>query len=233
VTNGLAGAEQVLDKATAERLSKAAASVGVAHILAKKNPQSKNNDVLVNELGLAKSLTGHAEPKDWDEAKKRSEAAIGGDLTQVYAKLNEEAVALRQKLAEADKKYETEKAKKQAEYEAKLKESDQKIKQEQEMRRLEAEEARKDKFLYLGGLVCLIAAGIFVFGSKQDGVEAFLAGSAIASLGFIWGHPYFIYIVGAFAFLAFIKVALLLFKHKKKKSDCTNGASQEVKEEGK
>lgn len=215
-TEGLAGAEKELDKATQERLSKAAASVGVAHVLASKNPDTPNNNVLKAELGLAKTLVGRAEDKDWEAAKKRSEAALGGKpLDEAYKAEQEAAAALRKKLQEADAKYEAEKAKKQAEYEAKLKEREQQLAQEKELRRLEAEEARKDKFLYMGGLVCLAGVAMFVFGSKAMGLQLLAAGAAVSSMPFVWESPYFIYIAGAFALLGLIAVARIVFRKKK------------------
>ncbi len=223
-TPGLANAESELDKATAERLSKAAASVGVAHVLAEKNPPSLNNDVLKSELKLAKTLVGRSEDKDWEAAKKRSEAALGGKpIEEAYKAEQAEATALRKKLQEADAKYEQEKAKKQAEFDAKLKEREQALAQEKELRRLEAEEARKDKFFYMGGLVCLAGVGMFIFGSKPMGLQLFAAGAAVSSLPFVWDSPYFIYIVGAFALLGLIGVARVVFR---KKKDCEHENQQ-------
>ena len=77
-TAGLTGAEKELDKATAERLSKVSASVGMSYVLAQKNPASLPNDILLSELKLAKTLTGKAEEQDWVTVKKRVEAALGG-----------------------------------------------------------------------------------------------------------------------------------------------------------
>lgn len=230
-TDSLSGAEKELDKATAERLSKAAASVGVAHVLAGKNPPSQNNDVLKAELGLAKTLVGRAEDKDWEAAKKRSEAALGGKpLDEAYKAEKEAAEALRNKLKEADAKYEAEKAKKQAEFDAKLKEREQALAQEKALRRLEAEEARKDKFLYMGGLVCLAGVAMFVFGSKAMGLQLLAAGAAVSSLPFVWDSPYFIYIVGAFSLLGLIAVARVVFR---KKTACPAQEQPQPPAEGK
>lgn len=216
-TTGLAGAEKELDKATAERLSKVSASVGMSYVLAQKNPTSLSNDVLLSELKLAKTLTGKAEEQDWVTVKKRVESALGGgDLSKLYEKEQAEASALRNKLKDADAKYEAEKAKKQAEFDAKLLEREQEIKREKELRALEKEEARKDKFMWLGGGICLIAALMFVFGSKKDAIEAFIAGVAIASIGQIWGSPYFPYAIGVMLLLVVVKAVQLLFFSKKK-----------------
>jgi hypothetical protein len=215
-TQGLTTAEKELDKATEDRLSKVSAGVGISYLLAQKNPQSLNNDVLLAELKLAKTLTGRAVETDWVTVKKRVETALGGgDLGKLYEKEQAEAAALRSKLKEADAKYEAEKAKKQAEFDAKLLEREQEIKREQEMRRLEKEEARKDKFMWLGGLICLAGALMFVFASKQDGIEAFVAGVAIASIGQIWDSPYFPWAIGVMLLLAVVRVGFFLFKKRK------------------
>lgn len=210
---GLSAAERDLDKATAERLSRAAASVGISYHLATQNPQTTNNDALTAELKLAKTLVGKAEEKDWVTTKKRVESVLGGvSIADAYKKEQEEAVALRVKLKEADAKYEAEKAKKQAEYEAKLKERDQMLEQEKALRKIEADEARKDKFIYLGGLVCLFGLGVFVWGSKKDGALIIGGGFAISSFGYVMGTPYFYYVIGAVGLLVFIKVATMMFK---------------------
>jgi hypothetical protein len=214
-TTGLTGAEKELDQATAERLSKAAASVGISAVLAQKNPATLNNDVLVSELNLTKTLLGKATDKDWVTTKARVEAVLGGQpLADAYKKEQEEATALRKKLSDADQKYETEKAKKQAEFNAKLQEHQQALAQEQALRRLDAEEARKDKFLYLGGLVSLAGIAMFIFGSKPMGIQLFASGIAVSSLPVIWGTAYFPYIVGVFALLGAIAVARVVFKKK-------------------
>jgi hypothetical protein len=211
----LTGAEKELDKATAERLSKAAAAVGMANVLVDKEPASKNQEVLKSEIKLAKTLVGKAEEVDWQAAQKRAQAALGGQpIADAYGKEQAEALALRVKLKEADAKYEAEKAKKQAEFEAKLQEREQALAQEKALRVLEAEEARKDKFLYLGGLVCLAGVACFIFGPKIIGLQLLGAGFALSSFPFIWGTPYFPYIVGTFALLGAIGVARVVFRKK-------------------
>lgn len=221
--SGLNAAEKELDKASEERLSKIAAGAGASYLLAEKNPPTQNNSVLLAELKLVKTLAGRAKDEDWVTVKKRVEAATGGgDLGKLYEKEQAEAAALRTKLKEADAKYEAEKAKKQAEFNAKLQEREQEIERERRMRVLEAEEARKDKFMWLGGLICLAGALMFVFASKQDGVEAFVAGVAIASIGQIWSSPYFPWAIGAMLALAVIKVGIVLFRKVKKRKGLTD-----------
>ena len=220
---GLANAEKELDKASEERLSKIAAGAGASYLLAEKNPASTNNSVLLAELKLVKTLAGRARDEDWVTVTKRVETAVGGgDLGKLYEKEQAEAATLRQKLKDADAKYEEEKAKKQAEFNAKLKEREQEIERERQLRVLQAEEARKDKFMWLGGLICLAGALMFVFASKQDGVEAFVAGVAIASVGQIWSSPYFPWAIGAMLALAVIKVGVVLFQRRKKGKGLTD-----------
>jgi len=214
---GLSAAEKDLDKATAERLSKVSASVGMSYVLAQRNAETPNNLVLLSELKLAKTLVGRAGEKDWILTKERVEAVLKGTpIADAYKKEQEEAVALRLKLKEADEKYEMEKAKKQAEYQAKLTEREQALAQEKELRRIDAEEARKDKFLYLGGLISVAGIAMFIFGSKAMGLQLFAAGVAVASLPIVWNSPYFIYACGAFALLGLIAVARVVFKKKPK-----------------
>jgi hypothetical protein len=115
-TAGLSVAEKDLDKATQDRLSKVAASVGISYILSQKQQDEKTNLVLQNELKLAKTLTGKADEIDWALTRKRVEAVLGGmPVADAYKKEQEEAAALKKKLSDADAKYEAEKAKKQAE----------------------------------------------------------------------------------------------------------------------
>ncbi len=214
-TAPLSVAEKDLDKATQDRLSKVAASVGISYILAQKEQDEKTNLVLRSELQLAKTLTGRADEIDWALTRKRVEAVLGGmPVADAYKKEQEEATALKKKLSDADAKYEAEKAKKQAEFNAKLLEREQALAQEKALRAQESEEARKDKFIYLGGLICLAGVGCLVFGPKVIGVQLFAAGIAISSVPTVWDSPYFIYIVGAFSLLGLIAVARVVFRKK-------------------
>ena len=211
----LSAAEKDLDKATQDRLSKVAASVGISYILSQKPQDEQTNLVLQNELKLAKTLTGRADEIDWALTRKRVEAVLGGmPVADAYKKEQEEAAALKKKLSDADAKYEAEKAKKQAEFNAKLLEREQALAQEKALRAQEAEEARKDKFLYLGGLICLAGVGCLVFGPKLIGLQLFGAGIAVSSIPTVWGSPYFIYIVGVFVLIAAIAILRVVFRKK-------------------
>ncbi len=88
--------------------------------------------------------------------------------------------------------------------------------------------------MWLGGLICLAGALMFVFASKQDGVEAFVAGVAIASIGQIWSSPYFPWAIGAMLALAVVKVAVVLFRRKKAKglTDVQKGESPSASTDG-
>ena len=211
-------AEKELDKYTEERISKLATFVWSAEYLAEDNEPSPNNFVLIEELNVAKALVGNPDQLEWEKAQKRVSGSLklakeNADLKAIYENEKKEAYSLREKLKNADKNYESEKAKKQAAFEAKLAEREQELAQEQALRKIEADEARKDKFLYLGGFICLIGTALLAFSpNKLMALEVLGVGAAISSIGYIWGTPYFFYIVGAFALLAFIKVALILFK---------------------
>lgn len=211
-------AEKTLDKYTDERIAKLATIIWTAEFLAEDNEPSPNNFVLVEELNVAKALVGNPDQLEFEKAQKRVSGSLElakakGDLRTIYDNEKKEAYSLREKLKNADKTYETEKATKQAFYEAKLAEREQELAQEQALRKIEADEARKDKFLYLGGFICLIGTALLAFSpNKLMALEILGVGAAISSIGYIWGTPYFYYIVGAFALLAFIKVALILFK---------------------
>jgi hypothetical protein len=211
----LSVAEKDLDKATQDRLSKVAASVGISYVLAQRPQDEKTNLVLQNELKLAKTLTGKADEIDWALTRKRVEAVLGGmPVADAYKKEQEEATALKKKLSDADAKYEAEKAKKQAEFNAKILEREQLLAQEKALRAQEAEEARKDKFLYMGGLICLAGVACIVFGPKLIGLQLLGAGVAVSSIPTIWSSPYFIYVAGVFALLAVIAVARVVFRKK-------------------
>ena len=141
-------------------------------------------------------------------------APLYAKWADAYKKEQEEAAALKKKLSDADAKYEAEKAKKQAEFNAKLLEREQALAQEKALRAQEAEEARKDKFLYLGGLICLAGVGCLVFGPKLIGLQLFGAGIAVSSIPTVWGSPYFIYIVGVFVLIAAIAILRVVFRKK-------------------
>lgn len=217
-SDSLTIAEKQLDKYTEERIQKLAGFVWMAESLAEDNEASPNNFVLVEELNVAKALVGYVDQTEFEKAQKRVSGSLKlakdkGDLRTIYENEKKEAYDLREKLKNADKTYEAEKATKQAFYEAKLAEREQELAQEQALRKIEADEARKDKFLYLGGLICLIGTALLAFSpNKLTAIEIIGVGSVIASIGYIWGTPYFFYIVGAFAVLALIKVGLILFK---------------------
>lgn len=199
--NGLSAAEKELDKATDERLSKVSASIGISYVLAQNNPSSLNNNVLISELRLAKTLSGKSEEKDWVTVKKRVEAALGGgDLAKLYEKEQAEAASLRNKLKDADARYEAEKAKKQAEYNAKLAEKEIEIKNRQ--MELEQERIAKtmERFTWAGigmlsvGLLLTIISPSAIL--KKVGMALTVSGMLVSSIPFIGNEPWFKYAAG-------------------------------------
>jgi hypothetical protein len=199
--NGLSNAEKELDAATAERLSKVSASIGISYVLAQNNTETLNNNVLISELRLAKTLSGKSEEKDWVTVKKRVEAALGGgDLAKLYEKEQAEAASLRNKLKDADAKYEAEKAKKQAEYNAKLAEKEIEIRN----RKMELEQERiaktMERFTWAGigmlsvGLLLTIISPMPIL--KKTGMALTVTGMVIGSVPFIGEEPWFKYVAG-------------------------------------
>ena len=199
--NGLSNAEKELDAATAERLSKVSASIGISYVLAQNNPETLNNNILISELRLAKTLSGKSEEKDWVTVKKRVESALGGgDLAKLYEKEQAEAASLRNKLKDADAKYEAEKAKKQAEYNAKLAEKEIEIRN----RKMELEQERMAKtmerftwagiaMLSVGLLLTIISPSAIL---KRTGMALTVAGMLVSSIPFIGNEPWFKYAAG-------------------------------------
>lgn len=223
--NKLSNAERDLDKATEERLSKLSAQIGVSIWLAEQNQKSKSNQVLIKELKISKNLLGRASQSDWIYAKSRVENALNtvddeSKLNSIYDNEIILAESLVDKLKKADANYEKEKAKKQAEFEAKVIEREQALAQEQAMAKINADEKRKNDFLYLGGFVCLIATGLLVFSpNKIGGLTAMACGMLIASIGRIWATEYFNYFLISIFGIVVIFIGFYLYRFFIKKNE--------------
>jgi hypothetical protein len=226
--NGLAAAERELDDATAERLSKVSASIGISHVLAQSNPTSLNNNVLISELKLAKTLSGKADDEDWVTVKKRVEAALGGgDLTKLYEKEQAEAASLRNKLKDADAKYEAEKAKKQAEYNSKLAEKEIEIRNKEMELKQERMAKTMERFTWVG--IGLLTAGILLAILaqlpliKKGGMAMVVAGTVVGAVPLIGEEPWFKYAIGGtvgFIVLSGI-IAFIISNRRNKVDKCT------------
>lgn len=212
-SGGLAKAEANWDKVNDQIVSKTAAAVGQASILAEKNPPSLNNDAIRGELSVAKALIGEPSPADAEAARKRAEAVLAGvALVDAYKKAVEEAQLLRIKMAEADKNYETEKATQKAKYEAQI-----------SVLQTQAAEARKDKFFYLGGFICLVGVGaIFFWPNKVTAAEVILVGVAICGTPFVMDTPNFKWFLTAVGVIVVAKVGWFFFLRKKPSAQCAD-----------
>lgn len=159
-TNGsLSGAEASLDHLTDKRDSRVAAAVTVAR-------EVSNQDAVKAELDVAQAMLPAPTPDDLKFAKDRSDK--GDD--KLYAEQIAISRALAASIIEANKKYEAEKAKKQAEYEARLKEKELALAAEQEAR-------QADKWTYAGiGLVTVGLLALFLSPAKLAGASLALAG---------------------------------------------------------
>jgi F0F1-type ATP synthase assembly protein I len=204
-TDGLTLAERELDAATDIRLNKIGASVrNVGDIIGEDTPAGR---AAKWELEIAAGLTPEPPLADIKESENRIEAfKNGGDeADKVWEEARQFMVGLQKQIADADLKYLTEKAKKQAEFDAKLAQREQEIAREKELRKVESELAQKEKvstiFTIVGAV--LFVAGIAFFPlSKYLGMSP-LWGAVITGGGIVAGtvpffvnHEWFIYISG-------------------------------------
>ena len=203
-TDGLSVAEKELDAATDNRLSKIGASVIALEDLL-EDVDGKEVNAALWELEITKVLAGIPSAEDSKAAHARVSKFMGNSANEAYDAALKEVGALMKQIAEADKKYEFEKAKKQAEFDAKLAEREQEIAREKELRKIESELAQKEKvstiFTIVGAV--LFVAGIAFFPlSKYLGMSP-LWGAVITGGGLVAGavpffvnHEWFIYISG-------------------------------------
>lgn len=213
-TDGLTVAERKLDKITAQRLSRISASVGVASKVAKSNPASPANDFIISELELSRILTGEPNEEDEIYSNYRSDLIGTGETKELYKNERASAREMVASLKEADASYEFEKAKKQAEYNAKLIERTQELEHEKNLRKMEAQEARKDKFMYLGGAILLLGVFMLYRMKFTEGLLLVSSGFLISSIGFIWDSPYFSYFLGLMFAVAIAKIVWFVFIRK-------------------
>ena len=183
--HGLSGAESKLDHLTDKRDSRVASAVATAKELSSETE-------VKSELDVALAMLPPATSADMAFAKER--AAKGDD--KFYAEQVAVSRALAQAIIEANKKYETEKARKQAEYAAALKEKELALAAEQEAR-------QSDKWTYAGiGLVTIGLLALFLSPMK-------LAGAGVAAAGLVVGA--FPIISKSTWFIPSLVVCLLVF----------------------
>lgn len=222
--NNLAGAEANLDNLTDKRMSRVAASVVVAEsAVSKETPNKADLAVAKSELKIARTMTGEPKQQDLAYAKERSNKISTSADDLVEKILNENvarAEALKKEIDAANNKYEQEKAKKQAEFDAKLKEKEIEIKKRQmelEQERL-AKESERWTWAGIGmftiGMLLSFLAPIPTL--KKAGMALTLTGLICGSFPIVGNEPWFKYAVGGAIGLLVIGLLLKMFVFKPK-----------------
>lgn len=226
VTQGLAGAETKLDTLTDTRISRTAASIVVARETAESLPQSPESSVVKGELDVAKSMVGEPTKPDLDYARARASLVMKADPNSKasYEKSVANAISLKQMISDANSKYETEKAKKQAEFESKLREKEIEISRQ----KMELEQASVAKMSERWGM---IGTGMFAIGLILVALSPlaslkrlgffFIAGGLVAgSVPFISNESWFKYAIGGTIGLVVLTVIVYSIWSNKNKSKC-------------
>jgi hypothetical protein len=223
-TEGLSGAENKLDMLTDKRMSRVAASIVVAESAVTKNePNKADLAVAKSELKIARAMTGQPSKEDLAYAVDRSKKISTGADELVEKILNENvarAEALKKEIDSANNKYEQEKIKKQAEFDAKLKEKEIEIKKRQ--MELEQERIAKDMqrwtmagiAMFSVGLLLSILAPFPVL--KKLGMALTLAGIVCGSFPLIGNEPWFKYAIGGAIGLLVVGLLAQMFLFKPK-----------------
>jgi hypothetical protein len=220
----LSGAESNLDKLTDKRMSRVAASVIVAEsAVTKAEPSKADLAVAKSELKIARAMTGEPSSQDLAYAKERSNKISTSADDLVEKILNENvarAESLKKEIDAANNKYEQEKIKKQAEFDAKLKEKEIEIKKRQ--MELEQERIAKDmqRWTMAGigmfsiGILLSILAPLPVL--KKLGMALTLAGIICGSFPIIGSEPWFKYAIGGAIGLLVVGLMAQMFFFKPK-----------------
>jgi len=176
---GLSGAESRLDHLTEKRDSRVAAAVTVAKDIS-------TEDAVKNELEVAQGMLPAPTAADLAFARDRADSADDA----FYAKQVEVSRQLAVAIIEANRRYESEKARKQAEYDAALKEKELALAAEQEAR-------QSDKWTYAGiALVTLGLLAAFLSPMKLAGAGVALSGIVVGSFPVLSKSAYFPYVIG-------------------------------------
>lgn len=201
--HGLSGAESNLDHLTDKRDSRVASAVATAKELSSETE-------VKSELEVALAMLPPATLADMAFAKER--AAKGDD--KFYSEQVAVSRALAQAIIEANKKYETEKARKQAEYAAALKEKELALAAEQEAR-------QSDKWTYAGiGLVTIGLLALFLSPMKLAGAGVAAAGLVVGAFPLLSKQTWFLPALVGGLVLSGI-VAVVLNRRKAKPADVT------------
>ena len=218
-TGGLQGAEDKLDTLTDKRISRVAASVVLAENAVSKN-EPNNSDIAVakSELKIARAMTGEPSKADLDYANARAQKMLESspdDAQKIVAKGILTAEALRKEIEGANSRYEQEKAKKQADFEAKLKEKEIEI----QKRKMELEQERiandMERWTWVGigmftvGMLLTFLAPFPML--KKAGMALTLTGIICGSFPIIGSEPWFKYAIGGTIGLMVIAMLVQMF----------------------
>ena len=219
-TEGLGLAEKELDAATDARLSKIAASVSALEALL-EDVDGKEVNAALWELEITKTLSGFPSVEDSKQAEARVSSFMGSDPNAAYEAAMKQVTVLLNQIREADKKYEAEKAKKQAEYLAGIEQK--RAEKEAALATLAAErEERRNDWMFIGGAVlALVGVGLmFATTAKRLGAVLVCTGGVAFSIPYIVNEVWFKYAVGGTIGLIALSLAYYVYMSRKK-VDCT------------
>lgn len=211
--NGLAGAETNYDRIADKIDSRVAAAITVA------KDNAKDEKTVTGELAIAQAMLDAPKPDDLAWAKARAEK--GDD--KFYAEQLLQARQLAAAMIEANKRYEEEKARKDAEYKAGIKKA--------EMMLAAAEKSKINSwFLIGGGALTFIGVILVVVGTlpilKKLGASFLILGAAIGSVPFISEEPWFKKAIGWTIGIIIMFILAWLFMSRKKPECPTNNVSE-------
>jgi len=180
---GLSGAEANYDKISNKIDSRVAAAI----IVAKDN--AKDEKTVTGELSVAQAMLDAPSPDDLAWAKARAEK---GDEV-FYAEQVKQARQLAAAMIAASKNYESEKARKQAEFDAAL------IAKDKEFKALELSK-NNDRLMFAGGGLLVLGLGLMFFSpfakGKQFGGALLVLGTVLGGVPFVSGEAWFKQAIG-------------------------------------
>lgn len=190
--HGLSGAESSLDHLTDKRDSRVASAVVTARGIS-------TEDRVKAELAVAEAMLPEPSKADLEYAKARAETADDKTYAQQVAVSRQLATAI----VEANRRYEQEKARKQAEYAAALKEKEMALAAEQEAR-------QADKWTYAGiGLLTIGILAVFLSPMKLAGIGLAVTGLIVGAFPLLSKQPWFLPSLGALVAVAGISAVIL------------------------
>lgn len=210
-TNSLVAAERELDAATDARLSKIAASVkSIKEVLDEVDGREVNAALWA--LEVTESLTGAPRHEDFLQADERMAKFLGSDAKAAYDAAMKDVSVLNAQIKAAEQAYETEKAKKNAEYAAKLAQINAEAKIAIDTLAAERSERRSD-WLFIGGtIIALAGVGVmFATPAKKLGAVLIAVGGVAFSIPYIVSEPWFKLAVGIVLGLLALGLAMYIY----------------------